>query len=107
MTDIRRMTDRARQVLSLAEQEARRLHSPTVEPEHILLGLVLEGDGLAAHALKHLGVTKERILQLFPIATSTLNEIGDVLPYSEATNRVLVQTQLEANLLKHHYSGTE
>jgi len=54
-------TDRARKVMQLADQEAQRLHHKYVGTEHILLGLVKEGSGVAASVLKNLGVELEQV----------------------------------------------
>jgi ATP-dependent Clp protease ATP-binding subunit ClpC len=52
-------TPRVKKALSLAAREAKACHSPTVGPEHIFLGLLLEGDGIAGRVLKNLGLTAE------------------------------------------------
>jgi len=56
-----RFTDRARRVMLLAEEEARRLNHDHVGTEHILLGLVLEGEGVAARALESLGISLQAV----------------------------------------------
>ena len=51
-----RFTDRARRVMQIADQEARRLKQPSIAPEHILLSVIEEGTGVAAYALKNAGI---------------------------------------------------
>jgi hypothetical protein len=58
-----RFTDRARKVMALAHQEAQRLGSSSVAPEHVLLGLLKEGSGVAAHVLRALDVSSEAIVR--------------------------------------------
>jgi len=53
-------TPRAKRALSLAARQAKSCHSPSVGPEHIFLGLLTEGDGVAGRVLKHLGLTAEK-----------------------------------------------
>ena len=59
-----RFSQRARRVLSLAHQEAERMRHNTINTEHLLLGLVIEEGGIAAHALRELGLESERVKEM-------------------------------------------
>ena len=102
-------TERVRKVLSMARQEATRLQHDYVGTEHILLGLVREGEGVAAHVLGSLGVGIERIHERVEgavrkgKATIALGE----LPYTSPAKKVLEFAVAEARELNHSYVGTE
>ena len=102
-------TERVRKVLSMARQEATRLQHDYVGTEHILLGLVREGEGVAAHVLGSLGVEIERIHERIEgavrkgKATIALGE----LPYTSPAKKVLEFAVAEARELNHSYVGTE
>ena len=102
-------TERVRKVLSMARQEATRLQHDYVGTEHILLGLVREGEGVAAHVLGSLGVGIERIHERIEgavrkgKATIALGE----LPYTSPAKKVLEFAVAEARELNHSYVGTE
>src|SRR6266852_1091158 len=101
------MTDRARRVMSLAEQEARRLGAAVVEPEHVLTALALEGDGVAAHVLRDLGVTVDRIERGLPgTGQAQVNKL-EVLPWSAGTQSAIARAFQELEPLGHNYVGTE
>lgn len=114
-----RFTNRARRVvLELAQEEAKRFSSPYVEPEHILLGLVREGDdkdggGLAAKVLANLGVDSARIrtvvegLIAAPSTQGGSNETPERLPMNFYTKMAIQFAVEEARGLNHHYIGTE
>jgi ATP-dependent Clp protease ATP-binding subunit ClpA len=104
-----RFTDRARKVMQLANQEARRLHHEYVGTEHILLGLVREGSGVAANVLKNLDIDLntvrrevEKIVVSGPDAVTTGN-----LPQTPRAKKVVEYSTDEARNLKHNYVGTE
>ncbi|MBI4576833.1 MAG: ATP-dependent Clp protease ATP-binding subunit [Planctomycetes bacterium] len=104
-----RFTDRARKVMGLARQEAQRFNHEYIGTEHILLGLVQEGSGVAANVLKNLGVelTKirhevERIVQSGP----SMVTMGQ-LPFTPRAKKVLELSVEEASNLGHNYIGTE
>src|SRR5438067_5230362 len=106
-----RFTDRARKVMQLANQEAQRFNHEYVGTEHILLGLVKEGSGVAANVLKNLdvGLKKirlevERIVQRGPAESYAL--MGR-LPYTPRSKKVIEYAIEEARELKHNYVGTE
>ncbi len=106
-----RFTDRARRVLVLAQEEARLLNHNFIGTEHILLGLVHEGEGVAAKALESLGISletvrhkvEERIGPAGPSATSTTGSP----PFTPRAKKVLELSLREALQLGHNYIGTE
>ena len=102
-------TERVRKVLSMARQEAIRLQHDYVGTEHILLGLIREGEGVAAHVLGNLSVDLDRIHERVEEsvrkgkATIALGE----LPYTSPAKKVLEFAMSEAHELNHSYVGTE
>ena len=102
-------TERVRKVLSMARQEAIRLQHDYVGTEHILLGLIREGEGVAAHVLGNLSVDLDRIHERVDEsvrkgkATIALGE----LPYTSPAKKVLEFAMAEARELNHSYVGTE
>jgi len=102
-------TDRVRKVLAMAREEAVRLQHDYVGTEHILLGLIREGDGVAAEVLRNLAADLEDLLRLVednirPGKSST--PIGE-LPYTTRAKKVLEYAMAEARELNHSYVGTE
>ncbi len=104
-----RFSDRARKVVQLANQEAHRLNHEYIGTEHILLGLVKEGEGVAAHVLKNLGVDLkkvrfqvEKIVQFEPKAL-----VPGRLPQTPRTKWVIECAVDEARNLNHNHVGTE
>jgi ATP-dependent Clp protease ATP-binding subunit ClpC len=103
-------TERVRKVLAMAREEAQRLHHEYVGTEHILLGLIREGEGVAAAALQNLQVDLDEIQQKIeeqvkkgrPAETS-----GPDLPYTSRAKKVLELAMSEARELDHSYVGTE
>jgi excisionase family DNA binding protein len=103
-----RFTDRARRVLVLAQEEARLLNHNFIGTEHVLLGLIHEGDGVAAKALESLGIGLEAVRQkvvetIGPAGTSTPGSP----PFTPRTKKVLELSLREALQLGHNYIGTE
>ncbi len=103
-----RFTDRARRVLVLAQEEARLLNHSFIGTEHILLGLIHEGEGVAAKALESLGVSLEAVREkvaetIGPAGSSTTASP----PFSPRAKRVLELSLREALQLGHNYIGTE
>lgn len=104
-----RFTDRARKVVKLAGEEAKRSNRESVGAEHILLALLLEGSGVAANVLRNVG------LDLKSLCRKVGREIepapGGIyvrkLPLSPAAKRVFVHAMEEAKKLRHNYVGTE
>jgi hypothetical protein len=104
-----RFTDRARKVMQLANQEAQRFNHEYVGTEHILLGLVKEGAGVAANVLKNLGIEPhkiclevERIVQAGPDMV-----IRGKLPQTPRAKKVIEYSIEAARNLNHNYVGTE
>jgi ATP-dependent Clp protease ATP-binding subunit ClpA len=103
-----RFTDRARRVVVLAQEEARALNHNCVGPEHVLLGLVREGQGLAAKALTELGVDLSAVRQQIEelIGRGQQSPSGRI-PFTPRTKKVLELSLREAIQLGHNYIGTE
>ncbi|MEZ5944041.1 MAG: ATP-dependent Clp protease ATP-binding subunit [Planctomycetaceae bacterium] len=104
-----RFTDRARKVMQLANQEAQRFNHEYIGTEHILLGLVKEGSGVAANVLKNLDVDLRKIrLEVEKIVQSgpDLVTIGK-LPQTPRAKKVIEYAMEEARNLNHNYVGTE
>ena len=102
-------TDRVRRALQLAREEAARLHHQYVGPEHILLGLIRDGQGVAARVLTNLKVdlkaTKQKIEQT--VKPGAARAAGPDLPYTSRAKRILELAMTEARELDHSYVGTE
>ena len=104
-----RFTDRARKVMGLARQEAQRLNHEYIGTEHILLGLVQEGSGVAANVLKNLDIDLRKIRQEVEKIVKTgpsMVTMGQ-LPFTPRAKRVLELALEEASHLGHNYIGTE
>lgn len=104
-----RFTERARKVMSLARQEAQRLNHEYIGTEHILLGLIQEGSGVAANVLKNLDVDPRRIrteIERMVKPGSGTVQMGQ-LPFTPRAKKVLELALEEANNLGHNYIGTE
>jgi hypothetical protein len=104
-----RFTDRARKIMQLANQEAQRFNHECIGTEHILLGLVKEGNGVAAYVLKNLGVDLrkiclevEKLLQCSPDMVT----MGK-LPQTPRAKKVIEYAMHEARILNHKYVGSE
>jgi len=104
-----RFTDRVRRVLVLAQEELRLFNHSFLGTEHILLGLIREGEGIAAQALKRMDVSLED-------ARQSVNEIvklsggvptGSAVPFTPRAKKVLELSLREALQLGHNYIGTE
>jgi prophage maintenance system killer protein len=103
-----RFTDRARRVVHLATEEARLLRHDYVGSEHLLLGLLYEGEGVAARALASLGISREDVRgQIAEIAGLGPGSPPLPLPFTPRAKKVLEQSLREALALGHHYIGTE
>ena len=104
-----RFTDRARKALALANQEAQHFHHDRIGTEHILLGLIKEGYGVAANVLQRLHVdfakARQEVEQLAPPAVPDAN-IGK-LPQTSHAKHVIELSIGEARNLNHNYVGTE
>ena len=104
-----RFTDRARKVMALANQEAQRFNHEYVGTEHILLGLVKEGQGVAANVLHNLGVDLKKIrLEVEKIVKSGPDMVTmGKLPQTPRAKKVIEFAIEEARNLGHNYVGTE
>ena len=103
-----RFTERARKVLSLAQEEAQRFQHHYIGTEHLLLGLVREGDGVAAKVLAHLGVELDKVRQAveFIIGRGDKPVTGAVGLTPRAKKAIELAVD-EARRMNHHYIGTE
>jgi hypothetical protein len=102
-----RFTERARKVVVLAQDEAGRLHHNYIGTEHILLGLVSEGEGVAAQALSSLGVTMEAVRAQVESIVGYGVGTGGQIPFTPRSKKVLELGLREAVQLGHNYIGTE
>jgi ATP-dependent Clp protease ATP-binding subunit ClpC len=104
-----RFTDRARKVMQLANQEAQRFNHEYIGTEHILLGLVKEGSGVAANVLKNLDVDLRKIrLEVEKIVQSGPDMVTmGKLPQTPRAKKVIEYAIEEARNLNHNYVGTE
>jgi ATP-dependent Clp protease ATP-binding subunit ClpC len=104
-----RFTDRARKVMQLANQEAQRFNHEYIGTEHILLGLVKEGSGVAANVLKNLDVDLRKIrLEVEKIVQSGPDMVTmGKLPQTPRAKKVIEYAIEEARQLNHNYVGTE
>ena len=104
-----RFTERARKVIILAKEEARRFNHDYIGTEHILLGLIREGEGVAAAVLQKIGVSLENIrLEVEKLVQPgpTTQIIGDI-PFTPRAKKSLEMAAEEARNLGHNYIGTE
>jgi ATP-dependent Clp protease ATP-binding subunit ClpC len=102
-----RFTERAQKVLSLAQEEAVRLGHSSIGTEHILLGLVREGEGIAAKALLSLGLGMEKIQDEVESLIGRGHEKPMNTPYTPRAKKVIELSMDEARKLGHSYVGTE
>jgi ATP-dependent Clp protease ATP-binding subunit ClpC len=103
-----RFTDRARRVVVLAQDEARRLDHNYIGTEHILLGLVQEGEGVAAQALESLGIGLAAVRHQVEETVGRGKEPpGGHIPFTPRAKKVLELSLREALQLGHDYIGTE
>ncbi|MGJ3239564.1 MAG: ATP-dependent Clp protease ATP-binding subunit [Anaerolineae bacterium] len=103
-----RFTQRARRVLSLAQEEAERLQHGQIGTEHLLLGLMREDGGVAGRVLRDLGLEQRRVEELVNRLTDSGNRTaGGSLDLSPGTKKVLELAVDEARRMGHHYIGTE
>ncbi len=103
-------TERVRKVLAMAREEAARLHHEYVGTEHILLGLIREGEGVAATVLQNLNVDLDEVQQKIEDTVrkgKAAQATGPDLPYTSRAKKVLELAMAEARELNHSYVGTE
>lgn len=103
-----RFTDRARRVVVLAQEEARMLNHNYIGTEHVLLGLIHEGQGIAARALNASGVAHDTVRsQVLDIVGRGLAPPTGHIPFTPRAKKVLEFSLREALALQHNYIGTE
>ncbi|HEX8647331.1 MAG TPA: ATP-dependent Clp protease ATP-binding subunit [Thermoleophilaceae bacterium] len=103
-----RFTDRARRVVVLAQEEARMLNHNYIGTEHILLGLIHEGEGVAAKALESLGISLDAVReQVQEIIGQGQQAPSGHIPFTPRAKKVLELSLREALQLGHNYIGTE
>ena len=109
MNMFNRFTERARKVILLAKEEAKRFNHDYIGTEHILLGLIREGEGVAAAVLQNLGLSSDQIRleveKLVQLGPSTIVS-GDI-PFTPKAKKVIELAMDEARNLGHNYIGTE
>src|SRR5690625_166014 len=102
-----RFTERAQKVLALSERRSNRLGHNNIGTEHILLGLIREGDGIAAKALKELGLEIKTIQSEVEKLIGKGNHPMQTVHYTPRAKKVVELSQDEARKLGHPYVGTE
>jgi ATP-dependent Clp protease ATP-binding subunit ClpA len=103
-----RFTDRARRVVVLAQDEARRLNHNYIGTEHILLGLLHEGEGVAARALQSLGISLQAVRQQVEEIIGRGQQVpSGHIPFTPRAKKVLELSLRESLQLGHNYIGTE
>ncbi len=104
-----KFTERARKVILLAKEEAKRFNHDYIGTEHILLGLIREGEGVAAAVLQKLGLSPEKIRleveKLVQSGPSTM--VSGEIPFTPKAKKVIELAMEEARSLGHNYIGTE
>ena len=103
-------TERVRRVLAMAREEAARLQHEYVGTEHILLGLIREGEGVAAAVLQNLSIDlddTQRRVEEATVGGRSSHATGPDLPYTSRAKKVLELAMSEARELNHSYVGTE
>jgi ATP-dependent Clp protease ATP-binding subunit ClpC len=104
-----RFTDRAKKVMNLARQEAQRFNHEYIGTEHVLLGLVQEGSGVAANVLRQMSIDLSKIRSEVEKMVKTgpsMVTMGQ-LPFTPRAKKVLELSMEEASNLNHNYIGTE
>jgi ATP-dependent Clp protease ATP-binding subunit ClpA len=108
LTMLERFTDQARRVVVLAEEEARMLDHNWIGTEHLLLGVLREGDGFAARALESLGISLQPVRQQVEEIIGPVQQVPfEHIPFTPRSKRVLELSLRESLQLGHGYVGTE
>ena len=106
-----RFTDRSRRVMQLANQEAQRFNHEYIGTEHMLLGLIKEGTGIACNVLKNLDVDLRKVRleveKLVPTGPGGDQVVLGKLPHTPIAKKAIEQSVEEARSLGHNYVGTE
>ncbi len=101
-----RFTDRARRVIVLAQEEARMLDHNWIGTEHLLLGLIHEGEGIAAKALESLGISLDAVRQQVEEIIGRGQQVpSGHIPFTPRAKKVLELSRREASQLGHHTSA--
>jgi ATP-dependent Clp protease ATP-binding subunit ClpC len=105
---IARFTDRAREVLRLADEEAMRWHHACISTEHLLLALVAEGSGVAANVLRNLGVDRGQLAgEVQRLNYAGRADVAEPRMLTPRAKRAIACAVDEARALQHKYLGTE
>jgi len=103
-----RFTDRARRVVVLAQESARELKHHMLGTEHILLGIITEGDGVGARVLADLDITREKVIaKVVELVGEGDRKIDGPIPFTDRSKKSLELALREALQLGHNYIGTE
>jgi len=103
-----RFTERARQVVYLAQEEAKRLNHPYIGTEHLLLGLIREGEGIAARTLQGLGIDLEKVrAEVEKVIGRGQGNLQAMPEFTPRAKKVSELAFAEARSLGHNYIGTE
>lgn len=104
-----KFTDRARKVIALARQEAERLNNDYIGTEHVLMGLIKEGSGVAANILENMNIDPEKVLvEIEKVVQPGSNMVTmGQLPFTPRTKKMLEYSLEEMRNLGHNYIGTE
>jgi ATP-dependent Clp protease ATP-binding subunit ClpC len=105
-----RYTEKARRVIFFARYEASQFGAPAIEPEHLLLGLIKLGHGVAIEVLQTIGVNLETVRTTLEALAGTApgqKMVGKKIPYTPRAKKVLALAASEAQALHHTYVGTE
>jgi ATP-dependent Clp protease ATP-binding subunit ClpC len=103
-----RFTERAQKVLMLSQEEAKKLNHNYIGSEHLLLGLIKEGEGIAALALKNLGVAFDKAeKQVETLLGRGEDPVNEIIGYTPRTKKILELSLMEARALNQSYIGTE
>jgi hypothetical protein len=108
LTMLERFTDQARRVVVLAEEEARTLDHNWIGTEHLLLGVLREGDGIAARALESLGISLQPVRQQVEEIIGPVQQVAsEHIPFTPRSKKVLELSLRESLQLGHEHVGTE
>ncbi|MBO8136917.1 MAG: ATP-dependent Clp protease ATP-binding subunit [Desulfotomaculum sp.] len=103
-----KFTERARKVIAFAQEEARNMKYPYVGTEHILLGLIREGQGVAAQVLQELGIQADKVREAVEkMVEKGQGEVPNELPLTPRGKRVIELAVYHARRMGHNYVGTE
>lgn len=102
-----RFTERARKIVSFAQQMAQDLGHNYVGTEHLLLGIIQEEEGIAARALENLGIEMEQVQQMIVQSVGVGDKSAELLGFTPRTKKVFELSIAEARSLNHNYVGTE